>query len=412
MGRGVAGRRGSGMMGRMVREPDITAGQFSSPPRRALLGWGGMVVERNTFSAYGLARHHRRGDVTGDGGVDSGDTGLIDSILGATIDPNGTGGYRVEADLNRDGKISLTDRTMVGSPRAAIPAGWISDRTGADNPVGYAGYFFSHETDQYCQRFRWYDPRWGRWMQRDPAGDVDGVNGMKGADLTNRCRRLAILAGIRLLIRCGLVLKNSTYIRRELRFCLAGVVAIGLAGCRHAAIVQDSVAPANPEMDCFFRLIAANAIDADRAMWVLSINREYGGGYGWAAEVRDGFLHVVELRFSHRDCVPRDVWRSSYGGITPNREAALNRIFGGSGAVERLHAGEWWMSAGTNNYAGHGKRYFQTFVVGSESAQVSEWISGAPRASTEEQPEAPIELCLPWLISQYYRAAGEGWERF
>jgi RHS repeat-associated protein len=97
-------------------------------------------------------------------------------ILGATIDPNGTGGYRVEADLNRDGKISLTDRTMVGSPRAAIPAGWISDRTGADNPVGYAGYFFSHETDQYCQRFRWYDPRWGRWMQRDPAGDVDGVN--------------------------------------------------------------------------------------------------------------------------------------------------------------------------------------------------------------------------------------------
>jgi RHS repeat-associated protein len=97
-------------------------------------------------------------------------------ILGATIDPNGTGGYRVEADLNRDGKISLTDRTMVGSPRAAIPAGWISDRTGADNPVGYAGYFFSHETDQYCQRFRWYDPRRGRWMQRDPAGDVDGLN--------------------------------------------------------------------------------------------------------------------------------------------------------------------------------------------------------------------------------------------
>jgi hypothetical protein len=90
---------------------DITDAQFST---RALLGWGGMLVERNTFSAYGLARHHRRGDVNGDGAVDAGDTALIDSILGATIDPAGTGGYRVEADLNRDGKISLTDRTMVG----------------------------------------------------------------------------------------------------------------------------------------------------------------------------------------------------------------------------------------------------------------------------------------------------------
>jgi hypothetical protein len=53
----------------------ITDAQFST---RALLGWGGMVVERNTFSAYGLARHHRRGDVNGDGAVDAGDTALID----------------------------------------------------------------------------------------------------------------------------------------------------------------------------------------------------------------------------------------------------------------------------------------------------------------------------------------------
>jgi RHS repeat-associated protein len=57
-----------------------------------------------------------------------------------------------------------------------MPAGFISDPIGPDNSIGYAGYMFSLEVQLYCQRFRWYSPVLGRWLQRDPAGPVDGSN--------------------------------------------------------------------------------------------------------------------------------------------------------------------------------------------------------------------------------------------
>jgi RHS repeat-associated protein len=57
-----------------------------------------------------------------------------------------------------------------------MPAGFISDPIGPDNSIGYAGYMFSLEVQLYCQRFRWYSPVTGRWLQRDPAGPVDGTN--------------------------------------------------------------------------------------------------------------------------------------------------------------------------------------------------------------------------------------------
>jgi RHS repeat-associated protein len=37
-------------------------------------------------------------------------------------------------------------------------------------------YMFSLQVQLYCQRFRWYSPVLGRWLQRDPAGTIDGVN--------------------------------------------------------------------------------------------------------------------------------------------------------------------------------------------------------------------------------------------
>ncbi|MBX3322567.1 MAG: RHS repeat-associated core domain-containing protein, partial [Phycisphaeraceae bacterium] len=54
---------------------------------------------------------------------------------------------------------------------------WISgprDEDGPDNEVGYAGYRFNCEEQIYCVRFRHYSPRLGRWLERDPAGYVDG----------------------------------------------------------------------------------------------------------------------------------------------------------------------------------------------------------------------------------------------
>jgi RHS repeat-associated protein len=45
-----------------------------------------------------------------------------------------------------------------------------------DNTIGYCGYVFNQETQDYTVRFRHYDPDIGRWIERDPAGYVADIN--------------------------------------------------------------------------------------------------------------------------------------------------------------------------------------------------------------------------------------------
>ena len=52
----------------------------------------------------------------------------------------------------------------------------ISDRSGPDNPFGYASYLHRPETGHYLARNRHYDPVSGRWTSRDPIGYADGFN--------------------------------------------------------------------------------------------------------------------------------------------------------------------------------------------------------------------------------------------
>jgi len=44
------------------------------------------------------------------------------------------------------------------------------------NPILFAGYFYDNETGLYHVRHRIYSPTLQRWLQRDPAGYVDGAN--------------------------------------------------------------------------------------------------------------------------------------------------------------------------------------------------------------------------------------------
>ncbi len=73
----------------------------------------------------------------------------------------------------------LNDWFLGGTTVDAMSASWI------DNPYGYCGYYAEKETlgingarngFLYQCRFRVYDPITGRWMQRDPAGFISGLN--------------------------------------------------------------------------------------------------------------------------------------------------------------------------------------------------------------------------------------------
>ncbi len=95
----------------------------------------------------------------------------------------GSGGYHADWDLNFDGTVDASDTDLMaaqGARTTALRAGWISDpraaSTGPDNSIGYCGYVFNPERDDYTVRFRVYAPELGRWRTTDPIGYADGGN--------------------------------------------------------------------------------------------------------------------------------------------------------------------------------------------------------------------------------------------
>ena len=144
------------------------------------------IVERTSYTSYGVAQHHPKYDVRGDG-----DRGVKDIAVVAALADIGSypstptvitdASYRAEADLDRDGDIDTADYNLINgmSTDTGIPAGELSPDTGAaptDNILGFHGYCFNNETQQYAVRYRCYDPQLGRFITRDPAGYVDGAS--------------------------------------------------------------------------------------------------------------------------------------------------------------------------------------------------------------------------------------------
>jgi RHS repeat-associated protein len=153
----------------------LTDAQFSSV---CLTDRSANVVERVTYSAYGVARHHWMEDVDGDGDVDtsgsSSDRGIVSGIAAQTLANRTIGGsaYRAEADLDRNGLVEVADRNLIPIAIAARPDGQVTDisATGTDNTIAWSGYQFGSESRTYCARHRSFEPALGRWIESDPAG--------------------------------------------------------------------------------------------------------------------------------------------------------------------------------------------------------------------------------------------------
>ncbi|MBX3364912.1 MAG: DUF2778 domain-containing protein [Phycisphaeraceae bacterium] len=164
------------------RYPHITNVQFST---ESLISDVCKLVERIRYEAYGRARHSWPEDLDEDGTFWFIDRNIaLDHIAGSSIGDNGSWPakrYNVLMDFDFSGTIEQDEYDAIQNnpDRAALPAGRMSDAdfaSGPWNPIGYDGYVYDDAADMSAVRFRWYDAKLGRWVSRDPAGYVDGMN--------------------------------------------------------------------------------------------------------------------------------------------------------------------------------------------------------------------------------------------
>ncbi|MFN9134187.1 MAG: RHS repeat-associated core domain-containing protein, partial [Phycisphaerales bacterium] len=140
----------------------------------------GELRQRMSYDTFGRMRLILNADIDGNGRVDNDD--LSTFITQYVVEVGLEEGSRT-TDFNGDGVVDDADLSLF--------AQWYDDQTG-DKPtrdavrVAYHGYIPEHATltyigdesrmTRYLGRMRWYDARLGRWLTRDPAGYVDGLN--------------------------------------------------------------------------------------------------------------------------------------------------------------------------------------------------------------------------------------------
>jgi RHS repeat-associated protein len=156
----------------------ITDALFSTAAMITANGVDPQLVERVRYGAYGETSHRWPGDFNDDGVVDGDDEWMMEMAMAAGGAEIGDHNYDVALDLNRDGMIDEDDFVLFAQSQVKWSFGQeprLSDPSGPDNVIGFGGYVYNAEAQLYAVRFRWYDPSLGRWIQRDPAGYVDGM---------------------------------------------------------------------------------------------------------------------------------------------------------------------------------------------------------------------------------------------
>ncbi len=136
-------------------------------------------VDRIEYSPCGVAFAEPAGDVDDSGVVDTNDLSLV-ALFPSDIT---SGSYAAEYDFNRDGLVDETDADFIYSAQLGAGAGVMPGQLGDSRAlsgglrlnVGYCGYIFNDDSYLYTVRFRHYSAGLGRWLERDPAGYVDGL---------------------------------------------------------------------------------------------------------------------------------------------------------------------------------------------------------------------------------------------
>ena len=133
---------------------------------------GGMQVENIRYEAYGIPFLVVAGDVNVDGQRKTADYTAIQNLID-------TMGYDILADVDLDGDVDATDKSIVqGLPIFGGGGRGVLSHPDDYNRKGYAGYEFDNTITHasYHVRYRVLNSTLGQWTRRDPLGYMDGAN--------------------------------------------------------------------------------------------------------------------------------------------------------------------------------------------------------------------------------------------
>jgi RHS repeat-associated protein len=116
-----------------------------------------------SYDTFGNLKVLLVADFDGDGTVTYGDMSAFLTAYAAE-DPS--------ADMNGNGEVSEKDL----DPFVDAYYGTTGLRAPDEVRIGYGGYVRDRITGKLLARQRWYEPLAGRWISRDPAGYVDGLD--------------------------------------------------------------------------------------------------------------------------------------------------------------------------------------------------------------------------------------------
>ena len=130
---------------------------------------GGLIVEWDKYSACDIPFGLPGGDTDSDGDCDSTDITQIQTWIDAPA-------YDVRGDINLDGSVNATDKSLAISNYQGTTSGWnVLSASVVANRIGYAGYQNDINLDLSHVRHRVYRSDLGVWTRRDPLGYVDGM---------------------------------------------------------------------------------------------------------------------------------------------------------------------------------------------------------------------------------------------
>ncbi len=132
----------------------------------AIITSGGLIVEWAKYSSYGIPFGLPGGDTDSDGDCDATDITQIQTWIDAPA-------YDVRGDINLDGSVNATDKSLAISNYQGTTSGWnVLSAAVVANRIGYAGYQKDINLDISHVRHRVLEPHLGRWTRRDPLGYI------------------------------------------------------------------------------------------------------------------------------------------------------------------------------------------------------------------------------------------------